>query len=98
MFMYISNVGAMSVTAKILPVKDDHKPIPDLNSVEHRGWNLKCDPDKKLEGDCYFTINLHQTPQDFLSRRRSRERGFPNMRFACSVSFTATVTMMLVKG
>lgn len=84
-----------------LPIKDDHKPIPDLNSVEHRGWNLKRDPDKKLAGDRYFTGGLPQTPQDFLSRRQSRERGFLNTRFAFSVSdmpFTATVTTMLVKG
>lgn len=63
-----------------LPVKCGLKPIPDLNSLEHRGWNLKCDPDKKLAGDRYFTSSLRQTsqlqPEDFLSRRWSREGGF----------------------
>lgn len=63
-----------------LPIKDGLKPVPDLNSLEHRDWNLKCDPDKKLAGDHYFTSSLCQTPEvqpeDFLSGRWSREKGF----------------------
>lgn len=79
--MAVSNVRAASdVGKKVLPVKDVPKPIPDLNSLEHSGWNLKHDPDKKLAEDHYFTSIPRQTtqvqPEDFLSRRQSKGRGF----------------------
>lgn len=79
--MAVSNVRTTSdVRGKKLPIKDGFKPIPDLNSLEHRGWNLKHDPDKKLAEDHYFTSSLRKTsqvqPENFLSRRQSKGRGF----------------------
>ena len=41
-----------------LLIRDGPNTIPDLHSLEHKGWNLKHDLDKKLSGVHYFTTGL----------------------------------------
>lgn len=56
-----------------LITRDGSNTIPDLHSLEHKGWNLKHDLGKKLSGGHYFTTGLCQTsqiqPEDLESRK-----------------------------